>query len=237
MIHFSKKLPTLQSGLTMKSRDWYQKAHNHAIKANSNKIKHRYNRMAPYYDKFESILEKLFFSHWRETLWEKIKGEHILEVGVGTGKNFPYYPTNTHITALDFSEKMLNQAKKKRRHNHNRFDVELELMDVQSLCYADNSFDTVIATFVFCSVPLPIKGLQEIHRVCKPGGQVLLLEHVLSSKPMMARMMHFMNPLVVSMFGANINRKTVKNVQACGFEKVLLDPASKDMIKIIQAIK
>jgi len=54
-------------------------------------------------------------------------------------------------------------------------------MDAQSLSFADNSFDTVIGSFVFCSVPLPIKGLKELYRVCKPGGQVLLLEHVLSS--------------------------------------------------------
>ena len=219
----------------MKSRNWYLNAHNHAMKANSDQIKHRYNRIAPFYDVLEGILEKLFFRRWRKILWEKVNGEHILEVGVGTGKNFPYYPTDAHITALDFSEDMLEQAKKKRLRN--TIKIELELMDVQSLCYADNSFDTVIATFVFCSVPLPIKGLQELHRVCNPGGQVLLLEHVLSSKPFMAKMMHFMNPLVVSLIGANINRKTVKNVQACGFEKVLLDPASKDMVKIIQAIK
>ena len=205
------------------------------MKANSDQIKHRYNRIAPFYDVLEGILEKLFFKRWRKILWKKVNGEHILEVGVGTGKNFPYYPTDAHITALDFSEDMLEQAKKKRLRN--TIKIELELMDVQSLCYADNSFDTVIATFVFCSVPLPIKGLQELHRVCNPGGQVLLLEHVLSSKPFMAKMMHFMNPLVVSLIGANINRKTVKNVQACGFEKVLLDPASKDMVKIIQAIK
>ena len=219
----------------MKSRNWYLNAHNHAMKANSDQIKHRYNRIAPFYDVLEGILEKLFFRRWRKILWKKVNGEHILEVGVGTGKNFPYYPTDAHITALDFSEDMLEQAKKKRLRN--TIKIELELMDVQSLCYADNSFDTVIATFVFCSVPLPIKGLQELHRVCNPGGQVLLLEHVLSSKPFMAKMMHFMNPLVVSLIGANINRKTVKNVQACGFEKVLLDPASKDMVKIIQAIK
>jgi ubiquinone/menaquinone biosynthesis C-methylase UbiE len=170
-------------------------------------------------------------------LWDKVNGNDILEVGVGTGKSFDYYPTNARMTAIDFSEKMLNQAKnKRRRHNHNTV-IEMEVMDVQSLAYADNSFDTITASFVFCSVPLPMKGLQELYRVCKPGGQVLLLEHVLSSNPIMARMMKIMNPLVVWLIGANINRKTVKNVQACGFEKVIVDPESKDMIKIIQAIK
>jgi len=205
------------------------------MEAENEKTKRRYDRIAPFFDSLEGFLEGLFFSDWRKTIWAKAQGEHILEVGVGTGKNFPYYPENTRITALDFSEKMLQRAKKKQQRGS--IAVELELMDVQSLCYADNSFDTVIATFVFCSVPQPTKGLQELYRVCKPGGQVLLLEHVLSAKPMMARMMNLMNPLIASVFGANINRQTVKSVQSCGFQKVLLDPASRDMVKLIQAIK
>lgn len=205
------------------------------MNAGTEKTKQRYDRIAPYFDSLEGFLEGLFFSDWRKILWQKVQGDHILEVGVGTGKNFPYYPDNGNITAIDFSEKMLQRAKQKQ--SRSDVKVELELMDVQSLCYADNSFDTVIATFVFCSVPQPTKGLQELYRVCKPGGQVLLLEHVLSSKPIMAKMMCLMNPVIAALFGANINRQTVKSVQSCGFEKVLLDPASRDMVKLIQAIK
>ena len=108
-------------------------------------------------------------------------------------------------------------------------------MDVQLLCFADNSFDTVIGTFVFCSVPLPLKGLKELYRVCKPGGQVLLLEHVLSSKPLIARIMNFFNPVVVALIGANINRNTVKHVKACGFASVRVDARSGDIIKLIEA--
>lgn len=205
------------------------------MQTDNEKTKNRYNRIAPFFDGFEAFLEGLFLSQWRQILWQKVEGQHVLEVGVGTGKNFPYYPANTKITALDFSEKMLERAKQKQQQQH--VSVDLELMDVQSLCYADNSFDTVVATFVFCSVPKPHQGLQEIYRVCKPGGQVLLLEHVLSSKPFMAKVMQLLNPVVAMIFGANINRSTVKNVQACGFEKVLVDPDSSDMLKLIQAIK
>ena len=110
-------------------------------------------------------------------------------------------------------------------------------MDVQSLCFADNSFDTVIASFVFCSVPLPLKGLKELYRVCKPGGQVLLLEHVLSSKSALAKIMNFINPAIVKLAGANINRNTVKNVKACGFASVRVDERSGDIIKLIEARK
>ncbi|WP_305909677.1 class I SAM-dependent methyltransferase [Methylomarinum sp. Ch1-1] len=205
------------------------------MSSDSEKTRRRYDRIAPYFEVLESVLEGLFFSRWRKLLWSKARGPHILEVGVGTGKNFPLYPQDANITAIDFSPKMLEQAQNKRDRKH--INVDLELMDVESLCYADNSFDTVIATFVFCSVPRPNKGLQELYRVCKPGGQVLLLEHVLSSNKVMAAMMNLMNPLIKSLVGANINRQTLKNVQARPFQKVLLDPASGDMVKLIRAIK
>jgi ubiquinone/menaquinone biosynthesis C-methylase UbiE len=110
-------------------------------------------------------------------------------------------------------------------------------MDVQSLYFADNSFDTVIASFVFCSVPAPLKGLKELYRVCRPGGQVVLLEHVLSSKPALAAVMNFVNPAVVGLVGANINRNTVKNVQSCAFSSVHIDEHSGDIIKLIIAKK
>ncbi len=198
-------------------------------------IRGRYDRLAPYFDLLESFLEGFLFKTLRKALWRQVQGEHVLEVGVGTGKNFPFYPANTQITAIDFSSKMLVQAQRKQQRK--AVPVTLTLMDVQSLSYADNSFDTVIASFVFCSVPQPLKGLQELHRVCKPGGQVLLLEHVISSKRGMAKIMNGINPLVVKIFGANINRNTVKNVQACGFQNVRIEQGSSDMVKLIRAIK
>ena len=205
------------------------------MKPESAIIKKRYNRLAPYFDGMEAVLEGLFFKTWRKQLWEKAEGEHILEVGIGTGKNLDYYPKNARMTAIDFSEAMLERAKQKSIRK--RVDVDLHLMDVESLCFADNCFDTVIGTFVFCSVPSPRKGLRELYRVCKPGGQVLLLEHVLSSKPAIAGIMNLLNPLVVKMVGANINRQTVKNVQASGFNSVHVDCLSGDIIKLIQARK
>lgn len=205
------------------------------MKSDSTVIKQRYDRIAPFYDGLEAVMEGLFFKSWRKKLWSKVDGHHILEVGVGTGKNFEYYPASARITAIDFSQKMLEQATHKK--GRKNIPVDLNLMDVQSLCYADNSFDTVIASFVFCSVPLPLKGLKELYRVCKPGGQVLLLEHVLSTRPMIAKAMNFINPAVVALVGANINRDTVKNVKACGFASVRVNEHSSDIIKLIEARK
>ena len=180
-------------------------------------------------------MEGLFFKNWRKKLWSKVDGHHILEVGVGTGKNFEFYPTEAQLTAIDFSEKMLKQALQTK--NRKSVAVDLDLMDVQSLAYADNSFDTVIGSFVFCSVPLPIKGLKELYRVCRPGGQVLLLEHVISSNSFFAKLMNSINPIVLALVGANINRNTVKNVKACGFASVRVDDRSGHIIKLIEARK
>ena len=202
---------------------------------NGDDIRRRYDRLAPWFDSLEGFLEGLLFRRLRKKLWAQAQGEHLLEVGVGTGKNFGFYPEDARITAIDFSPNMLKQAERKRERK--QLAVDLALMDVQSLCYADNSFDTVIASFVFCSVPKPRKGLKEIYRVLKPGGQLLLLEHVLSSNRVLAFVMNLLNPLVVRLLGANINRETLKNVQACPFKNIYVDPASSDMIKLIRAIK
>lgn len=198
-------------------------------------IQRRYDRLAPYFEGMEAVLEGLFLQRWRQRCWEKVEGHHILEIGVGTGKNFDYYPSQAAITAIDFSPAMLKQARQKQQRKHTV--VDLHLMDAQALCFANNSFDTVIATFVFCSVPQPLKALKEIQRVCKPNGQILLLEHVISAKKPLAWIMNKINPVIVTLVGANINRNTVKNVQSCGFSAVHIDPRCGDLIKLIEARK
>ena len=96
--------------------------------------------------------------------------------------------------------------------------ADLRLGDVQCLDFPDDSFDVVIATFLFCSVPDPVLGLREVGRVVRPGGRILLLEHMLSSKSFLAALMNAVNPFAVRMMGANINRRTLENVRAAGLQ-------------------
>ena len=197
--------------------------------------KRRYNRIAPLYDPMESLIERSRYSKWRQLLWSKVEGTYILEVGVGTGKNFPYYPANAEIIALDFSEKMLKRAKD--RASKQELKVRLQQMDVQHLEFEDNSFDTVVASFVFCSVPDPVRGLTEIERVCKPGGKVVLLEHVLSANRIMGLLMNLANPLVVRMMGVNINRRTVDNVVISGLLVEKVTDLVAGIFKLIESRK
>jgi len=202
------------------------------IKATEAAIK-RYNRIAPVYNLMEFSAELAGYEKWRKLLWSKVEGNKILEVGVGTGKNFPHYPRGAEITAIDFSEKMLERASAKaiRLGTH----VNLLQMDVQNLIFEDNTFDTVVATFVFCSVPDPVKGLMEVRRVCKPEGKVLLLEHVLSANYILAFLMNLVNPIVVSTMGPNINRKTVENVANGGLKVEKVTDLAAGIFKLIEA--
>ncbi|MFH1976248.1 MAG: methyltransferase domain-containing protein [Pseudomonadota bacterium] len=192
--------------------------------------KTRYNRIAPYYDVMEIITERTF-SRWRQRLLARAKGK-VLEIGVGTGKNFPYYPESVDITGLDIADKMLLHARL--RADKIGFTVHLMEGDVQSLPFPENSFDTAVATFVFCSVPDPVLGLKELRRVVRSGGEILLLEHVRIDKPVVGWFMDRLNPLIVRVMGANINRRTIENVKKAGLSIVSIEHLGlMKMVKMI----
>jgi ubiquinone/menaquinone biosynthesis C-methylase UbiE len=185
----------------------------HQIESNlTAQTKTRYNRIAPYYDVMEIISERTF-GRWRRRLLARAKGK-VLEVGVGTGKNFPYYPAGVDVTGLDIADKMLPHARL--RADKLGFPAHLMEGDVQSLPFPEDSFNTAVATFVFCSVPDPVLGLKELGSVVKPGGEILLLEHVRIDRPIMGFIMDIMNPFFLHLIGPNINRRTVENVGKAG---------------------
>lgn len=193
----------------------------------------RYNRVARTYNLEQFLLERLAGRRWRDELWSRVASGAILEVGVGTGHNFRHYPSDGRVVAIDLSEEMLRRATARARRDG--VDVDLRLMDAQSLDFPDASFDSVVATFVLCSVPDPVKGLSEMRRVLKPDGRALFLEHMRSPNRALGKLMDWMNPLAVRLMGANVNRRTVENVRLAGLEVLREDSHLGGIVKIIEA--
>lgn len=210
-------------------------AEEHAIDEGTRRIQRIYDRAALWYDLQEWLPERLAFRRWRQLLWDLVPGGNVLEVGVGTGKNLPYYRKEHRVTAVDFSPKMLRKARA--RAQRDGVGVALELMDVQALGYADSTFDSAVSTFVFCSVPDAVRGLEEVRRVLKPGGRAYLLEHVLSQRPLLRWIMRGINGVWRAASGANIDRDTVGNAERAGLEVIEVRDLWRDIVKLIIAGK
>ncbi|WP_432718577.1 class I SAM-dependent methyltransferase [Pectinatus frisingensis] len=188
-------------------------------------IKQRYNRTARFYN----FMDKMISKRLRRQIVELASG-NVLEIGVGTGKNLSYYK-NCVVTGIDFSSGMLAKAQKVVRQR--QMPIKLLEMDAQNMMFPDNSFDTVLATCVFCSVPNPVKGLEEARRVCKSDGRIILLEHVRSENLFLGRLMDILNPLSLHLIGSNINRKTVENVEKANIKILQVKNVKGNLVKLI----
>ncbi len=174
-------------------------------------IKKRYDRISSLFD----VMDHMIQSSWRKKLLENLYG-NVLEVGVGTGSNLSYYPANVHVTGIDFSPKMLAKAYEKV--DKSKSKIVLKEMDVQQMHFPDYTFDFVVSTCVFCSVPDPVQGLKEIRRAVKPEGKILMLEHMRSENSLAGIILDLINPLTVRIIGANVNRNTIKNIEKAGLK-------------------
>ena len=173
------------------------------------------------------------YGAYKQSLFAKATGKTLL-VAAGTGLDFKYFPPHVEVTAIDFSPKMLEIA-------HTRIDespapITLVEADVTDLTFEDNSFDAVTTSCTFCSVPDPVKGLQELHRVLKPDGALLMFEHVRPSNFYLGFMMDLMNP-IARRFGPNINRRTADNIRAAHFHLTREYNIYLDMVKLFEAQK
>jgi len=181
------------------------------ITIDAHRIREIYEKLAPRYDWHTALLEQLLLRRCRMRLLGRARGR-VLEVGVGTGRNFPYYPEGCRITAVDLSPEMLRLAEM----NAARLglDVTLLEMDVQELSFPDRSFDTVVSSMTLCTIPDPIKALSEMARVAAPNGRILLLEHGRSHYRWLSRLLDRMAPYQIDRYGCHPNRNIVALVQA-----------------------
>lgn len=170
---------------------------------------------------------------FKRRLFSTVTGKTLL-VAAGTGNDFKFFPPGLHIVAIDISPKMLERAATK-LHTYSG-TIELREMDVCALDFPDDSFDTIATVCTFCSVPKPIAGLRELRRVLKPGGRILMFEHVRSAIGPLGLIQDLMTPLSRKV-GPDLNRDTVGNVQKAGFRLRRVENAYLDIERMIEAVK
>ena len=192
-----------------------------------------WNRRARFYDRLTPPMERMLgLGLGRAWVFEWPVRGRVLEVGAGTGKNLGYYPEGAVVVAIDLSEAMLAHAREKRAGLSAR--MHFVVSDAEDLAFKDGVFDAVVATCVFCSVPDPVRGLREVRRVLRTGGEIILLEHMRPGG-FLGKVFDCLDPIMSRLMGPHINRRTLENIRTAGLQPVEERNVFSDWIKIIVA--
>jgi SAM-dependent methyltransferase len=179
------------------------------------------------------------FGRWRRALLGTLTGR-VLEVGCGSGANFAHYPAAARVTAFDAHLGRARTAARRAewRRAWGGAPVRVLVADAHALPWAGGSFDAVVGTLVFCSIPDPAAALAEIRRVLVPGGRLYLIEHVRSDRPLLGRAMDAVAPAWHCVTGGcHLNRDTEAAVRAAGFTLQRVRPAYAGVLKLMQAVR
>ena len=180
------------------------------------KVRRSWDKQAHRYDKSIGFVERhLFGVEHRAWACSKATGD-TLEIAVGTGLNIPHYPPEVDLTGIDLSPEMLAIARK--RAAENGAGVDLREGDAHRLDFPDASFDTVLATYSLCNIPDPGLAVREMKRVLRPGGRVVLVDHIRSSVWPLLWLQHAVEFFTSRIEGEHFTRRPLEQIVAAGFE-------------------
>lgn len=202
--------------------------------AETERVRRLQDREAPRYDRNISIFERILFGDGRQWVCERARG-HVLELAVGTARNLPHYPADVTLTAIELSPEML--AIGRRRAEQLGRPVDLRVGDAQALEFPDASFDTVVCTLGLCTIPDPRLAVAEARRVLRPGGKLLLLEHVRSPVRAVRAIERLLEPLAVRFAADHLTREPLDYLRAEGFEIERLKRSKLGIVERVSARK
>lgn len=188
------------------------------------------------YDHLMEPLERSGLRRIRQQLLKEAQ-EKVLEIGSGTGANFPFYdPVRVQcVIAVEPAEQMRRRSLAKIEQA--AVPVDVVAAGAENLPFPDAFFDTVVGTLVFCTIPDPEKALQEVRRVCKPGGKVLIFEHVRLESPFLARLQDLLTPVWKRLCdGCHLNRNTLQLVRRSGLQVKRVESFYRDLFLVIEAV-
>ncbi len=185
------------------------------------RVREVYGKLAPRYDRSVRFWERLLrIEEGRRWVCSQARGE-VLEIGIGTGLNLPHYPQEVRLTGIELTPAMLELAR--RRASDLGREVELRLGDAQALDFPEESFDTVVFGLCLCSIPDDRRAMAEAWRVLRPGGHLLLLEHVRSPSPVVRAGQRLLEPLFLRFLADHLLREPLENPKPEGFEVERVD--------------
>ncbi|WP_372631013.1 class I SAM-dependent methyltransferase [Cohnella sp.] len=176
--------------------------------------------------------ESAAMRRWRSELLREARGS-VLELAVGAGANFRYYPAGVRVTATDFSPKMLDKAREAAQEC--RLDAEFMLADIDRLEFPEHSFDTIVSTLSFCSYENPLGVMKKLRLWCKPDGTILLMEHGISSHTLVAAAQRLLNPLLYRTIGCHHTRDIPGLLARAGIRIVNKESHMLKMVHLLRA--
>ena len=197
----------------------------------TDRIREIFDKNAAKYDKSISFFERLLFGGGREWVCAQAQGE-VLEIAVGTGRNLPFYPRGVRIKGIELSPEMLRIARE--RASSLEISAELSEGDAQALPFPDRSFDTVVCTLALCSIPDDRKAISEARRVLRPGGKLLLLEHVRSPSRIVRGIQHLLDMITVRLEGDHQVREPLDYLTEAGFH---IERVERSKLGIVERVK
>jgi len=197
-------------------------------------LRGKWNKYAARYDRDIGFFERVQFGGGREWVCAQATGK-VLEVAVGTGRNLPFYPDGVRLTGIDFSPAMLDIARTRAAELGR--EIDLREGDAQALPFADASFDTVVCTLGLCGIPDERVAIAEMHRVLRPNGTLLLLDHVGSQHKLIHLGQRLLEKITVRMLGDYQTRRPLPLVEQAGFVVQQQERLKAGMVERLAAVK
>jgi ubiquinone/menaquinone biosynthesis C-methylase UbiE len=192
------------------------------------------DKQAASYDRQISLFERALFGGGREWVCSQARGK-VLELACGTARNLPFYPADVELVGIELSPEMLKIGQ--RRAEELARAADLRLGDAQVLEFADASFDTVACTLGFCTIPDTGLAAREAFRVLRPGGQLLMLEHVRSPLPAVRVIQRLLEPLSVRFGADHLLREPLDYLPGIGFEIDLVERSKWGLVERLRAVR
>lgn len=205
-----------------------------SVRGETERVRRYYDDTADQYDRFVGYAERLLFGDGRRWVCEQARGD-VLEIAVGTGRNLPYYSPDIRLTGIDISPAMLAVAQQRAAELGR--DVALRVGDAQALDVPDARFDTVVSTLALCTIPDPHRAVAEMRRVLRPGGQLLLLEHVRSPLRAVRTVQRILDPIFVHFAADHLLREPLDELERQGFVIERLERSKWGIIERVAARK